>query len=128
MRKDTLAWVLSLLQILVVFIFLWHGIPKAFNPAGAITKFEGWGLPGILGPITGWVEVVATTLLFVRKTHRVAVATLAGVIMGALITVQLPGGMKPGLERDLLVLGILTLLAVQGPGRLALGKEATSDH
>jgi len=107
--------------LLIVAIFLWHGVPKAFDPASAVAKFEGWGLPGLLGPLTGWVEVVAVGLLFYGPTFRAATSVLAVIIVGALVTVQIPGGVSAGLERDLLILTSLTLLYVRGPGALAFG-------
>ena len=40
--------------------------------------------------------------------------------LGALFTVQIPGGISAGLERDLLLLVGLFVLAVAGPGRFSL--------
>ncbi len=107
----------------IAFVFLWHGIPKAFNAAAAMDKFAGFGLPPILGPITGWVEVVAASMLILGLLHRAAVLSLLAVIIGALVTVQIPGGVSAGLERDLLILTGLTLLAFTGPGRFALSAK-----
>ena len=47
------------------------------------------------------------------------VLLLLTIIVGALVTVQTPGGVSAGLERDLLILAGLTLLAFVGPGRFA---------
>ena len=109
-------------KLLLVAIFLWHGIPKALDPPFAIDKFVGYGLPGILGPITGWVEVIAAPLLYVRAAQRGAIVVLATIILGALITVQLPNGITSGLERDLLILAALGVLAFSGPGAFGIGR------
>lgn len=114
---------LLLTRSVIAFVFLWHGIPKAFNAAAAMDKFAGFGLPPILGPITGWVEVVAASMLILGLLHRAAVLSLLAVIIGALVTVQIPGGVSAGLERDLLILTGLTLLAFTGPGRFALSAK-----
>ena len=31
---------LAALRVAIVLIFLWHGVPKAFNPAAAMDKFK----------------------------------------------------------------------------------------
>lgn len=112
---------LLLVRAVIAAIFLWHGVPKAFDPAGAMEKFQGFGLPGALGPVTGWLELIAAPLLLIGLLHRAAAVALLCVILGALVTVQIPGGISAGLERDLLILAGLAFLAVAGPGRYALG-------
>jgi uncharacterized membrane protein YphA (DoxX/SURF4 family) len=111
---------LLLARSVIAFVFLWHGIPKAFNIAAAMDKFAGFGLPPVLGPITGWVEVVAASLLLLGLFYRTAVLLLLIIIVGALVTVQIPSGVSAGLERDVMILTGLTLLASLGPGRFAL--------
>lgn len=111
-------------RIVIAAIFLWHGVPKAFAPGGAMEKFEAFGLPGILGPVTGWVEVIAAPLLLIGFQHRPAAIVLLIVILGALATVQIPGGISAGLERDLLILAGLLYLAARGAGRFALRPTA----
>lgn len=108
------------IRIVVAAIFLWHGVPKAFDVGGAMEKFAGFGLPPFLGPLTGWVEVAAAPLLLLGLFHRAATLLLLAVIVGALVTVQIPAGISAALERDLLILAALSLLAVTGPGRYAL--------
>ena len=117
---------LLLARLLVAFIFLWHGGPKALDVAMAYDKFVGFGLPGILGPITGWVEVVASALLIAGFKHRWASLVLAVIIVGALVTVQIPAGFTAGLERDLLILVGTLVLATHGPGRFAVDKGTPS--
>ncbi|MDH3598335.1 MAG: DoxX family protein [Candidatus Tectomicrobia bacterium] len=114
------TYVLLGMRLLLAFIFLWHGVPKAFYVSWAMDKFVGFGLPGILGPITGWVEVIASIGLILGFWHTWSNAFLALIILGALVTVQFPNGMQAGLERDLMILAGLLVLIVTGPGQLAL--------
>ncbi len=107
-------------RLLIAFIFFWHGFPKAVNPSMAIEKFIGFGLPGMLGPITGIVEVVAAAALVLGVFHRWANLLLAAIIAGAIVTVQIPGGLTAGLERDLLILVGTLALSLYGPGLLAM--------
>ena len=105
------------LRILLVAIFLYHGLPKAIFWSMATTKFIGFGLPGFLGPITGIVEVIASILLLFGRYWKITNLVLLFIIAGAIFTVQLPKFLADinnvaGLERDLLILvGHLTLLA-----------------
>lgn len=100
------------LRVIIAAIFLWHGIPKAFDPDAGAAKFIEFGLPGPLGPTVGVVEVVAAVLLTVGVVQRWAAGALLVIILGALVTVQIPAGITAGLERDTLVLaGLLVILA-----------------
>jgi putative oxidoreductase len=110
-------------RLLVACIFLWHGLPKAVYPSMAMAKFVGLGLPGFLGPIIGIVEVIAAICLVLGVLHRQANLLLAVVIVGAIVTVQIPGGITAGLERDLLILAGTLLLSIHGPGILALERR-----
>jgi putative oxidoreductase len=114
-RRQELS--LIALRTLVVAIFFWHGLPKAFNWPGAVEKFIGFGLPGFLGPVTGIAEVIAGSLLLLGVVQRHALAILGVTILGALATVQIPGGISAGLERDLLILFAILVLFFNQPRR-----------
>lgn len=45
--------ILLLARLVIVFIFLYHGWPKATQPEMAMGKFEDMGFPGFLGPVVG---------------------------------------------------------------------------
>ncbi len=107
-------------RVLVAMIFLWHGVPKAIDWPGATAKFVGVGLPGILGPVTGVVEVVAGGLLVLGYSHRAALTALIVLIAGAIGTVRIPAGITAALERDLLILAASALLWHYGPGAFEL--------
>ena len=110
-------YALLTLRILLVAIFLYHGLPKAIFWSMATEKFIGFGLPGFLGPITGTAEVIASLLLLFGRFWKISNLVLLFIIAGAIVTVQLPKFLADitnvaGLERDLLILvGHLTLLA-----------------
>ena len=113
------------LRILLVSIFLYHGVPKAVFWSAAAEKFVGFGLPGFLGPITGIAEVIASLLLLFGRFWKISNLVLLFIITGALVTVQIPGFIADsskvaGLERDLLILvGHIVLLAFNPKRRLA---------
>ncbi|MEN8376179.1 MAG: DoxX family protein [Gemmatimonadota bacterium] len=110
------------LRVTIAAVFLWHGVPKATDWSFAADKFVGWGLPGWLGVVIGIVETVAAPLLLVGPLRRPAAIVLLAIIVGALATVQIPGGITAGLERDLLVTaGLLVVLA--GSARDTAGSQ-----
>lgn len=111
---------LFITRILIVAIFLWHGIPKAFNPSVATEKFVAMGFPGFLGPIVGIVEVVAAIFILIGFWHKRANIVLAIIIAVAVIFVHAPKGVTAGLERDLLIIAANIILIVFGPGAYAM--------
>ncbi len=112
--------ILLLLRMIIVFVFLWHGVPKAFNFEMAMNKFETMGFPGFLGPIIGWLEVVGATFILIGYQNRWANLLLISIIIVAIIGVQLPKGVTAGLERDLLLLVAGLVSAFWGPGLLSV--------
>lgn len=125
-------YALLILRIILVIIFLYHGIPKAIFWSMATEKFVGFGLPGFLGPITGIVEVIASVLLLLGRFWRITNLILLFIITGAIVTVQIPNFIADsskvaGLERDLLILaGHLTLLAFDPKGILCKDNQKYS--
>ena len=122
---------LLLLRLTVVFIFLYHGIPKAVNWALAMQKFVDMGFPGFLGPITGIVEVIASVLillgLYPKASNLLLVCIMAGAITGVHIPASLAAGtVTAGLERDLMVLSGLLVLAAFGADALSLNPSQSS--
>lgn len=116
---------LLLLRLIIAFIFLFHGIPKALNWPMAVEKFVSMGFPGLLGPITGIVEVVVSALIILGLLTKWSSLVLVVIMAGAIAGVQIPASLEAGtvvagLERDLMLLvGALVLIAF-GPGVLSL--------
>ena len=103
------AYTLLTLRIVLVAIWLYHGLPKAIFWSAAMDKFISFGLPGFLGPITGIAEVIAGLLFLVGRFWKVTGLILMFIITGAIVTVQLPNFLGDtskvaGLERDLMIL------------------------
>lgn len=123
-----LTYALWILRLMLVVIFLYHGLPKAIFWSVATEKFIGFGLPGFLGPITGIVEVIASVLLLFGRYWLATNLVLLFIITGAIATVQLPSFLADakkvaGLERDLMILvGHLILLASNPK---TIGKKTT---
>ena len=113
------AYTLLTLRIVLVAIWLYHGLPKAIFWSAAMDKFISFGLPGFLGPITGITEVIAGLLFLVGRFWKMTSWILMFIIAGAIVTVQLPNFLGDiskvaGLERDLLILvGHLVLLPLK---------------
>lgn len=112
---------LLFLRLMVVFIFLYHGIPKAVNWTLAMQKFVDMGFPGFLGPITGIVEVITSLLillgLYFKTSNLLLICIMAGAIAGVHIPASLAAGnVTAGLERDLMVLAGLLVLVAFGSG------------
>ena len=127
-QADLQGYILLSMRLLMAFIFLWHGVPKAIYIGWSMEKFVGFGLPGFFGPIVGWAEVVASIALIVGIWHKWANLLLALIIVVAIITVQLPkGGVTAGLERDLLILAGTLALAIFGPGAMAVESSRSED-
>lgn len=119
--------ILFLVRLAVVFIFLWHGLPKALDPSAAALKFESMGFPGFLGGIVGWLEVIASIMVLAGYYHTLANGILAIIILVAILGVQLPQGVVAGLERDLLILIITLILITHGPGIAALDNHSKKE-
>ena len=108
MQKRDLS--LLALRLVIAAIFLWHGVPKLLDVGSTMETFVRWSLPGVVGPIIGCVEVLAGGMLALGVKHRWAAGALLVVILGALMIVQVPGGISSGLERDTLILASLLVL------------------
>lgn len=115
------------LRLVVVAIFLWHGWPKAIDPSAAMEKFTRMGVTSWLGPVVGWAEVIAGLALALGFMHRWASAVLLVIILGALVTVQIPGGISSGLERDVLITASLLVLMMESRLAYSVGGRTHSE-
>ena len=103
-----------LTTLAAAFVLIYHGLPKALDPAMAMEKFESMGFPGALGPVVGWAEVVASIMIVTGWKAKWGTLAMIVVIAVALLVVQLPNGVTAGFERDLLLLAVLISLYMQG--------------
>ena len=139
-RSNLENYSLLLLRLMVVIIFLYHGIPKAIFWPAASQKFVEMGFPGFLGPITGIVETILSVFVLVGIYSRFSNLVFAFIMAGALTGVHIPdsiaqGILTAGLERDLMLIVGVLVLAAFGPGAWSISskdlrqtQEVSSDH
>ncbi len=124
------ASALSLIRILVGWVFISEGIQKFLFPAQlGVGRFEKIGLPAphILAPFVGAVEIVCGALLLAGLFTRLAAVPLLGVIAVAIATTKIPMLAKTGVWSMLheartdfsMLLGLVFLLTT-GAGTLSL--------
>ena len=118
--------VLLFLRLVIVFVFLWHGVPKAFYIEMAVQKFNAMGFPGFLGPVIGWVEIIAGSFILIGFRNKWANLLLTAVIIVAILGVQLPKGVTAGLERDILLLAATLVSAFFGPGLFSVDNRTNA--
>ncbi len=121
-------YALLILRLATIFVFLPHGLGKAFNWPMASSMFSGMGFPGFLGPITGIVEVIASLLLLVGFLNKWASLAFLTIMAAAITGVHLPmsfaaGSPTPGLERDILLVAAVLALMAFGPGAIAIDSQ-----
>lgn len=120
MKNKNLA--LLTLRLILVIIFLYHGLPKALDWELAMGKFESMGFPPFLGPLIGMLEVIGSIFLLSGYRNKETNFLLGSIILVAILGVQVPSAfnnwklLTAGLERDLLILIIHYALFVFGPG------------
>jgi putative oxidoreductase len=116
--------VLSLVRIVVSFLWICHGLQGLFGLFGGI---DGHGAAVTLSMGTGYwasvIEVVVGAIVLVGLATRPAAVLCSGVMAFAYFTVHVPLGLFPienmG-EEAALYSWIFLLIAVFGPGRLAV--------
>ena len=121
-----LAMGLTLLRIILGFIFLMHGGQKLFvyGFAGVSGAFAQMGvpLPGLLGPFIAFVEFFGGIALVLGLLTRVAALGLGATMVVAILTVHIKGAFfaPAGIELPLSLLGAAIALAFIGAGEFSL--------
>ncbi len=117
---------LAALRIAIGGIFAAHGAQKLFvyGIEGVSGAFGGMGIPmpGIVGPLTGVVELTAGIALVLGLMTRLAGLGLAVIMLGAISFVHISAGFwaPNGVEFPLALLAGATTLALAGAGRYSL--------
>lgn len=114
------------LRVAIGGIFAAHGAQKLFvyGIEGVSGAFGGMGIPmpGITGPLTGVVELLAGLALVVGLMTRLAGLGLAVIMLGAISMVHIGAGFwaPNGVEFPLALMAGATTIALSGAGRFSL--------
>ena len=117
---------LAFLRVATGIIFIAHGAQKLFvyGVDGVSGAFGGMGipLPGLVGPLTGVIELLAGLALVAGFLTRLAGLGLAVIMLGAIGFVHLAAGFfaPNGVEFPLSLLAAASALALSGAGRFSV--------
>lgn len=109
-------------------VFGWFG---GFGVSGTLEFFGSLGIPAWLGVFAIAAEFLGAVALVIGLFGRVAALAVAGLMIGAIVTVHLPNGffmnwsgaqVGEGIEYHLLVLAITVVLALKGSGALSVDR------
>ena len=136
------SWIGTFLRATLALVILPHGAQKlmgwlgGFGFKGTMGYFTGQiGMPWILGLIVILSESFGSLFLLAGLGTRAVAALYIAIMIGAIATVHARNGFfmnwlgnqkGEGFEYALLVIGIASVLVVQGGGRLALDRSVAA--
>lgn len=106
--------------------FILHGLPKFNDLQGTQGFFTSVGIPADLALLIGLLEVVGGILLIVGLITRITSILFVVEMICAILIVKSGNGFmgQGGFEVDLLLLSISISLALSGPGRVSIERDA----
>ncbi|MFZ1106483.1 MAG: DoxX family protein [Hyphomicrobiaceae bacterium] len=118
---------LALGRLLLAALFILEGWSKLRGYEAAVAYMDRHGVPGLLLPAAIALELGGGAMIAVGWQTRIAAVALAA--FSILAAILFHGNISERshllhLEKDLAIAGGLLVLAVAGPGRLALAKGA----
>lgn len=129
-RTTTAAdWGLLTLRLALGLVFMAHGAQKLFGAFGGHGLAATVQMMGPLGYLVSIGEFFGGLGILVGFLTRFSAASIAVIMLGAVFMVHLKNGFfmnwggkqaGEGIEYHLLVIGMCALLALSGPGRLAV--------
>ncbi|WP_346355505.1 DoxX family protein [Azotosporobacter soli] len=119
--KKNYEWSMLLIRLALGSIFLAHGLQKISGFEGIVQWFASIGLPPALAYAVTAIETLGGAGLLFGVLVRLSALGIAGVIVGAILSVKLSKGFIGGYEFDLLILAAALALVLSGSDKFALG-------
>lgn len=120
------GWGITAVRLGTGFVLAVHGYDKFARGLATSVDYFAWvgiPLPGLAAPAVAVLELVGGVLLFVGVLTRwLALLFMVEFLVVALVVV-LPGAGRLRGSLELMLLAAAFLLAVSGPGRLALRRD-----
>jgi putative oxidoreductase len=119
---------LLILRIVLGIVLLYHGVPKLMNFSATVGGFQTMGLPApsLTAAFALLAEVVGGLLILLGVAVELAALLVIIDMLGAIALVHWANGFdftKGGWEHPFTVLMMAVVLALAGPGRMAIGKH-----
>jgi putative oxidoreductase len=119
---------LLILRLVLAVVLLYHGIPKLLHFSATVGGFQTMGLPApsLSAAFAVLAEVVGGVLILLGVAVDLAAILVIIDMLGAVTLVHWSNGFdftKGGWEHPFTVLSISLVLALAGPGRMAVGRQ-----